>query len=79
MKPSETKTTRVENVDAVTAPETSLAPWRDAWSGLRPFSCLSRKMFSRTTTLLSTSMPTAIINPESEMMLMETLARKMVR
>ncbi len=79
MKPRETKTTRVESVAEDTAEATSLAPWREASRGAIPFSCRSRKMFSRTTTLLSTSMPTAIISPESEMMLMEMLARKTAR
>ncbi len=79
MNPSETKTTSVDRVEASTAWATSPAPWRAASRGATPFSWRRRKMFSRTTTLLSTSMPTAIISPESEMMLMVMLAWKSSR
>ena len=56
----------VVNVAALTATDTSRAPWIAAFVGSMP-NRLSRTMFSSTTTALSTSMPIPSISPMSEM------------
>ena len=61
-----TNTTMVVAVEASTANPTSRLPEMAASRASRPFSCLWRKIFSSTTTLLSTSIPTATMSPIRE-------------
>ena len=62
-----TKTEIVVSVEAVTATDTVRAPSMDALHASMP-SSRSRKMFSRTTMALSTSMPTASARPAIDRM-----------
>ena len=78
-KPIDIKTTKVVRVEAVTARATSLLPVTAAFKDEYPFSWRSRKMFSSTTTLLSTSIPTAIMRPDKDMMLMVISELKIAR
>ena len=57
-----TNTARVVRVDAITAPHTSCVPFTAATKRRSPF-WYQRKMFSRTTIALSTSMPMAKAMP----------------
>ena len=60
-------TTSVVSVDMTTGTATSWAPNTDASSRLCP-SSLNRKIFSSTTTASSTTIPTARVSPDREMM-----------
>ncbi|OPZ71835.1 MAG: hypothetical protein BWY83_00954 [bacterium ADurb.Bin478] len=62
------KTTRVVRVEAVTAMPTSCAPLLAASRSFSFCSSWRRKMLSRTTIELSTSMPIESANPAMEMM-----------
>ena len=59
------KTTRVVRVDTTIGVETSCAPLMDDALPSSP-SSLKRKIFSRTTTALSTTIPTARVSPDKE-------------
>ena len=66
-------TATVVNVEAVTAPATSVVPFMAESKAFTPFSRY-RWMASRTTMELSTSMPIPRASPPSEMMFREILA-----
>ena len=62
MKPTGRNTASSDSVVAVTARPISFVPSMAAWKGGTPFSSIKRKMFSRTTTASSITMPTISVS-----------------